>query len=724
MELKICHMCDTRYAILNLSSKTGENLSICLRCFKDKVQDGDFPSFEDLGAGFIEQVVNSLPPELPERNDREEKKENKLKKVKHKTLFVEQFGKDLTNEAHEGKLDPVIGRDKEVEHTIRVLSRRSKNNPVLIGEPGVGKTAIVEGLAQKIVQGEVPEDLKDKRVIVFNMGNVVAGTKYRGEFEERMKKVIEEVSNEGNVILFVDEIHTMVGAGGAEGAVDAGNILKPALSRGEIQIIGATTLEEYRKYIEKDPALERRFQKVSVEEPSEEATLEILSGLKDKYEEYHKVQITEDALTSAVQLSKKYIADRFLPDKAIDLIDEACANKKIDLHKKPEEVTVLEKELQIALDKKEVAILEQNFEDAKQAKNEEETIKKKIKEIETNKNIELKEKTYIDKEDIAYIVGEWTGIPVNQLSKEEKVRLKTLESDLNVFVKGQEEAIKALSLSIRRNKMGLKDPNRPAGVFLLLGPTGVGKTELAKSVARTIYGSEDNMIRFDMSEFMDSHSTSKLIGSPPGYVGYEDEGKLTKLLRRKPYSLVLFDEIEKASPDVFNLLLQLFEEGRITDSKGRVIDGKNAIFLMTSNVGSEYYSSSKPSISFVQEEEEKSLKDKVNSKLKEVFRPEFLNRLDDILMFNRLEKGVMVSIAQKMLSDITKQMKEQEIEVKFTNKYIEDLADKGFDQEYGARPLRREIDKVKDLIADKLIDEDVQPSKITVGMKDGEVYIK
>lgn len=722
MELKICHICDSRYAILNLSSKVGETLSICLRCFKDRVETGEFPTVEELGVDFIKQVINSLPPE---QNAQKSEKNYPVKaKRKYKTLYVEQFGKDLTYDASQGKLDPVIGREKEIEHAVRILSRRSKNNPVLVGEPGVGKTAIVEGLAQRIVNQEVPKDLKDKRVIVLNMGNVVAGTKYRGEFEERMKKIIDEVTEEGNVILFIDEIHTMIGAGGAEGAVDASNILKPALSRGEIQLVGATTLEEYRKYIEKDAALERRFQKIVVEEPTPEEAIEILTGLKPKYEEYHGVMITEEAIDYAVQLSKKYIADRFLPDKAIDLVDEACANKKIDLHRKPKMMADLEKTLARVLTKKEKAIFDQDFEGAKKAKKDEEKINRQLKKIAQEQQEKVQTETFIDREDIAYIVAEWTGIPVLQLSKEEKVRLKTLEEDLNAYVKGQKEAIHAISRSIRRNKMGLKSPTRPAGVFLLLGPTGVGKTELAKSVAKLIYGSEDNMIRFDMSEFMEKHSVSKLIGSPPGYVGYEDEGKLTKLLRRKPYSLVLFDEIEKASPDVFNLLLQLFEEGRITDSKGRVIDGKNAIFLMTSNAGSELYSQAKPGLSFVQENEDASLKEKIGKRLKDTFRPEFLNRLDDTLIFNRLSKDVMESIAQRMIDQLVAQMDEQNLTLKFTDKYIEYVAEKGFDAEYGARPLRREIDKVKDMIADKLIETEEALPKITISVRDGKVYIR
>lgn len=724
METRICHICDSRYAILNLSTQVGESLSICLKCFKDRSKTGEFPSIEELGVDFIKKVINSFPSEQTESREEKKYPAATKNKRKYKPLFVEGFGKDLTSAADMQKLDPVIGREKEVDHAVRILSRRSKNNPVLVGEPGVGKTAIVEGLAQRIVEGNVPKGLLDKRVIVLNIGNVVAGTKYRGEFEERMKKIIDEVMEEGNVILFIDEIHTMVGAGGAEGAVDASNILKPALSRGEVQVIGATTLDEYRKYIEKDAALERRFQKVMVEEPSESEAKIILRGLKAKYEAFHEIEITEEAITTAVELSKKYIADRFLPDKAIDLIDEACANKKIKNNQKSAELLLLETKLNQLLAKKEEAIYGQDFETAKATKREEERTKKQIEKAELLQSKNKEENAQILEEDIAYIVGEWTGIPVTQLTKEEKVRLKTLESDLNNYVKGQSEAIEVISRSIKRNKMGLKNPNRPAGVFLLVGPTGVGKTELAKSVAKLIYGSEDNMITFDMSEFMEKHSVSKLIGSPPGYVGYEDEGKLTKLLRRKPYSLILFDEIEKASPDVFNLLLQLFEEGRITDSKGRTIDGKNAIFLMTSNAGSEIYSQAKPGMSFIQSNEQASLKDKINKRLKDTFKPEFLNRLDDTLIFNKLPKDVMVSIANKMVEEVADQLKMQGMDVKFTAKFTEHIAEIGFSPEYGARPLRREIDKVKDLIADKMIESNEDIDKLTIGVKDGKVVLR
>ena len=720
--MNICDVCDSRYAILNLSAKPDENLSICLRCFKAKAKTGEYPTIEELGVDFIKQVINSLPPEQNE--PKEQKNGVAVAKKRHKSLFVENFGKDLTRDAYEKKLDPVIGRTKEIEQTVRILSRRNKNNPVLVGEPGVGKTALIEGLAQRIVSENVPANLKGKRIIVLNIGNMVAGTKYRGEFEERMKKIIQEVVEEKNVILFIDEIHTMVGAGGAEGAVDASNILKPPLSRGEIQVIGATTLEEHRRYIEKDAALERRFQKVVVEEPSENETVEILKGLKRKYEEFHQVKITEEAILAAVELSTKYVADRFLPDKAIDLIDEACADKKIIGARKPDELVQMEKRLEKVLTKKELLIRKQDFEGAKQAKEEEERIKSNLHRANEQYINGKQSGMTITREDVAQILGEWTGIPVQQLSKEDKLKLKTLEDDLKEAVKGQEEAIQTIARSIRRNKMGLKSANRPSGVFLLVGPTGVGKTELAKSVAKTIYGSEDNMIRFDMSEFMERHSVSKLIGSPPGYVGYEDEGKLTKLLRRKPYSLVLFDEIEKASPDVFNLLLQLFEEGRITDSKGRVIDGKNAIFLMTSNAGSEIYSKNKPSLTFVQEDAQKSLSDKIKVRLKEIFKPEFLNRLDDTVIFNQLPKDVMQSIAEKMLNDVTDLMAKQNVDLKFTPKFVEYIADIGFDTEYGARPLRREIDKIKDLIADKMIDADKELEKLTIGVRDGKVHIR
>lgn len=706
MSLHLCELCESRYAILKFTTKKKQNLSICLRCYKDKVKTGEFPTISELGVEYYKQVIGSIPPENPTEVKGVRKMSQTGSKKSVATPTLDSLAKDLTEMASEGNLDPVLARNNEIERTIRILSRRSKNNPVLVGEPGVGKTAIVEGLAQRIIDGDVPDSLLNKKLYVLNMGNVVAGTKYRGEFEDRMKKMIDEMKSAGNIILFIDEIHTMVGAGGAEGAVDASNLLKPSLSRGELQLIGATTLEEYTKYIEKDSALERRFQKVDVGEPTLENAKMILVGLKKKYEEFHNINIEDDAVFAAVELSEKYINDRFLPDKAIDVLDEACAAKKLSISAKPQNIEELEKELEEVMKLKDEKIIENDFDEVKAAKKKEDALRKKMKKIQEQEEKKMEEQRTVTREDIAKVVGEWTGIPVNRISQGEKEKLKTLAEDLKASVKGQNEAIEIIAKSIRRNKLGLKDPKRPAGVFLLLGPTGVGKTELAKSIANLIYGSEDNMIRFDMSEYMEKHSASKLIGSPPGYVGYDEGGKLTKLLRRKPYSIVLFDEIEKAHPDIFNLLLQLFEEGRITDAKGRVIDGKNAIFLMTSNAGSEVYSANKTTLGFGQVDENKSLQEKVTEILKKKFAPEFLNRLDDTLIFNKLPETVMEEIAEKMVNESVSQMEAQNIKVTFTKEVIKYLAKKGFDPQYGARTLRREIEKVKDIIADELLENE------------------
>jgi len=724
MELNICQVCDSRYAVVKLDkekTKSKEEMSLCLKCYLEKSQKGELPSINEMGIDIIKQIINSFP-----KDEQFKKKETEKKTASYEqkeNLFVLKFGKDLTNLAFKGQIDPVVGRKKEIERTVLVLSRRSKNNPVLIGEPGVGKTAIAEGLAQRIVTGDVPEDLKTKRIISLNLASVIAGTKYRGEFEERMKKILEEVIDQKNIILLIDEFHTLIGAGGAEGAVDASNIMKPMLARGELQIIGATTREEYRKYVEKDAALERRFQPIQVEEPSAEEAIQILKGVQKKYEEYHGVSIEEDAVDSAVVLAQKYISDRFLPDKAIDLMDEACAMKKIAYSTKSEEIVGLEETLKTLLEQKKNAIMNLDFEGTKTIVKEEEKIVKKLTKL-AKKEQEKKEHILVTKDDIAIIVGNWTGIPPIKVNKQEKEQLKTLAPDLKKYVKGQDAAIDMISRSIRRNKLGLKDPKRPIGVFLLLGPTGVGKTELAKSVAKLVYGSEESMIRFDMSEFMEKHTVSKLIGSPPGYVGHEDEGKLTKVLRRKPYSLVLFDEIEKADPNVLNLLLQLFEDGRITDSKGRVIDAKNAIFLMTSNAGSDVYTVNKKKLGFSQNEEaqKQDLEERVKGRLKDYFKPEFLNRLDDILMFNTLSEENMVEIARKMLEEVKEQVGEQGIDLSFSEAFIKHIAKIGFDPEFGARTLRREIDKMKDLVADKLIEE--EKTTLSVGVTKEKIVIR
>lgn len=741
--IKICDICNVGFAAVEIKNQhTGEKTKYCFECIKEEMKKGKIDENALQANEFMKQVVDSFEPNNKNKGSKKENNENPKNQYPiptknngmnnfRNTPTLDSLSIDLTEEVRKGRIDKIIGRDEEIKKTIRTLSRRTKSNPVIVGEPGVGKTSIVEGVAQLIVEGKVPENLKDKRIVSLNIGGVVAGTKYRGEFEDRLKKIIAEVVESENVILFIDEIHTIIGAGGAEGAIDASNLLKPELARGKIKLIGATTLDEYRKYIEKDAALERRFQKIDISETSPEDTKKILQGIKGAYQKFHGIEITEEAINAAVELSVKYISDRFLPDKAIDLMDEACSDKKIKnefaKNEKPKNIIDSEEKVLKYIEEKDKASMEQDFERAKQFKEkedaEEEKLEKLLKKFHKENEQKQKEMQVIGMEDIAFVVSEWTGIPAQQLSKEEKQRLKTLANDLGDTVKGQDEAIEAITKAIKRNKMGLKDPKRPAGVFMLLGPTGVGKTELAKAVAKNIYGTEDNMIRFDMSEFMEKHSVSKLIGSPPGYVGYDDEGKLTKTLRRKPYSLVLFDEVEKASPDVFNVMLQLYEEGRITDSKGRVVDAKNAIFLMTSNIGSEHYTKGKKSMNFIQEDENEALKDKVMKSLEDQFRPELINRIDDIIIFNKLERNVMGSIAEKMMVDLEDLLKEQEITLKYNQELIDYLVEKGFDEKYGARPLRKQIDVVKDKIADLLLEHETK-KKVEIKIQEKELIVK
>ena len=623
------------------------------------------------------------------------------------TPTLDSLARDLTASAREGKVDPVIGRDKEIERIIQILSRRTKNNPVLIGEPGVGKTAVVEGLAHKIVNNEVPETLRDKRVMTLDMGTVVAGTKYRGEFEDRLKKVMDEIRNAGNVILFIDELHTLIGAGGAEGAIDASNILKPSLSRGELQCVGATTLDEYRKYIEKDAALERRFQPIHVDEPTIEETVQILKGLRDRYEAHHRVTITDDAIQAAAELSSRYITDRFLPDKAIDLIDEAGSRVRLKSYTIPPNLKELEAELEEIRKEKDSAVLSQEFEKAAALRDKEQKLRE---EVEKTKN-EWKEKQgqenlAVTEEDIAVVVSSWTGVPVVKLTKDETDRLLNMEEILHKRVIGQEEAVNAISKAIRRARAGLKDPKRPIGSFIFLGPTGVGKTELARALAEVMFEDEDAMIRIDMSEYMEKHSTSRLVGSPPGYVGYEEGGQLTEQVRRKPYSVVLLDEIEKAHPEVFNILLQVLEDGRLTDSKGRTVDFRNTILIMTSNVGaSELKRNRYVGFNLGDEtQEHQDMKSKVMDELKKTFRPEFLNRIDETIVFHSLEKKHIKEIVKLMIEQVQKRVKEQEITFTITDRAVEKIAEEGFDPEYGARPLRRSIQKnIEDLISEELL---------------------
>ncbi|WP_243525425.1 ATP-dependent protease ATP-binding subunit ClpC [Bacillus pseudomycoides] len=643
------------------------------------------------------------------------------------TPTLDSLARDLTVVAREGRLDPVIGRSKEIQRVIEVLSRRTKNNPVLIGEPGVGKTAIAEGLAQQIVNNEVPETLRDKRVMTLDMGTVVAGTKYRGEFEDRLKKVMDEIRQAGNIILFIDELHTLIGAGGAEGAIDASNILKPSLARGELQCIGATTLDEYRKYIEKDAALERRFQPIHVDEPSLEESIQILKGLRDRYEAHHRVSITDDAIDASVKLSDRYITDRFLPDKAIDLIDEAASKVRLRSYTTPPNLKELEVKLEEIRKEKDAAVQSQEFEKAASLRDMEQRLREKLEDTKRQwKEQQGKENSEVTVEDIANVVSTWTRIPVSKLAQTETNKLLNLESILHDRVIGQDEAVVAVAKAVRRARAGLKDPKRPIGSFIFLGPTGVGKTELARALAESMFGDEDAMIRIDMSEYMEKHSTSRLVGSPPGYVGYEEGGQLTEKVRRKPYSVVLLDEVEKAHPDVFNILLQVLEDGRLTDSKGRTVDFRNTIVIMTSNVGAEALKRNKHLGFNVQDEgrDYSDMKGKVMDELKKAFRPEFLNRIDEIIVFHMLEKKHIQEIVTLMVNQLVNRLKEQEIELELTSKAIESIADKGFDREYGARPLRRAIQKhVEDRLSEELLKGAIEKGQKVVFDAEGESFV-
>lgn len=634
---------------------------------------------------------------------------------KENESMLSQFGRDLTKLAKDGKIDPVIGRQKEIERVIQILSRRTKNNPCLIGEPGVGKTAIAEGLALKIVSGEVPELLKDKKIYSLDLTGMVAGTKYRGDFEERIKKVIDEVKNANDVILFIDEVHTLIGAGSAEGAADAANILKPSLARGELQIIGATTIEEYRKHIEKDAALERRFQPVMVDEPSQEEAIEILKGIKDKYEAHHKVKITDEAIESAVKLSTRYIGDRYLPDKAIDLIDEAASRVRLRSYTAPSDLKELEDKKKSVEAEKLSAVNAQEFERAAALRDEERKLDKEIKDKKENwHDMAGKSHDEVTPADIADIVSSWTGVPITQLSTEESDRLLHMEDELHRRIVGQDEAVEAVSRAIRRGRVGLKDPKKPIGSFIFLGPTGVGKTELCKALAAAMFGDENAMIRLDMSEYMEKHTVSRLIGSPPGYVGYDEGGQLTEKVRRKPYSVVLFDEIEKAHPDVFNMLLQILDDGVLTDGQGRRVDFKNCIIIMTSNVGAKLISQKQKAFGFAAgakelEQNEKEIKDAVMGELRNTFRPEFLNRVDDIIVFQRLTKENIKEIASRLLAVLQKRVEDMGIEVTFSDEAVSKIADAGFDDVYGARPLKRAIQsRIEDALSEEMLKGNVK----------------
>lgn len=631
------------------------------------------------------------------------------------TQVLDQFSRDLTAYAKDGKLDPVIGRDKEIERVVQILSRRTKNNPVLVGDPGVGKTAIAEGLAQRIIKKEVPEILTDKRVLTLDLSSVVAGTKYRGEFEERLKKIVDEIRSAGNVIIFIDELHTLIGAGGAEGAIDAANILKPALARGELQCIGATTLDEYRKHIEKDPALERRFQPILVEEPSVEETIKILYGLRDRYEAHHRVKITDEAIQAAARLADRYITDRFLPDKAIDLVDEASSRVRLRSFTTPTDLKDLNLQLEEIQKEKEEAVAGQEFEKAAQLRDREQKIKEELDSRRNNwKQKQGQEEANVTEEDIAHIVSSWTGIPVNKLAEEESERLIRLEEILHERVIGQDEAVQAVARAVRRARAGLKNPKRPVGSFIFLGPTGVGKTELARALAEAMFGDEDNLIRIDMSEYMEKFAVSRLVGSPPGYVGYDEGGQLTEAVRRKPYSVILFDEIEKAHPEVFNILLQLLDDGRLTDAQGRTVDFRNSVVIMTSNVGAQHLK--REGVmgfrSDVREEDRyQEMQKRILNELTRTFRPEFLNRIDETIVFHNLTEAELKQIIDLMLREVRDRLAEQGIKLEVTEAAKEYLLKEGFDPAYGARPLRRAIQR----LIENALSEDLLRGKYQAG---------
>lgn len=689
------------------------------------LQEGDSYAVKFINSAGIDerQLFEEIAASIGRGEAKQSESGKKSKNGKSKTPTLDEFGKDLTALAKEGKIDPVIGREEEIQRVIQILSRRTKNNPCLIGEPGVGKTAIAEGLALKIVRNEVPELLAGKKIVALDLTSMVAGTKYRGDFEERIKKAMDEVKNAKDVILFIDEVHTIIGAGAAEGATDAANILKPSLARGEIQVIGATTINEYRKNIEKDAALERRFQPVMVGEPTEEEAIEILKGLRDKYEAHHKVKIPDDAIVSAVKMSSRYIADRFLPDKAIDLIDEAASRVRLKAYTVPDNLKEMEKELKSLEEEKSSAVRAQDYEQAAVIRDKENKLKTLLdEEKEKWKNLSSHQVKEISVEDIASVVSSWTGIPATQITEEESQRLLNLEKILHERIVGQDQAVTSVARAIRRGRAGLKNPKRPIGSFIFLGPTGVGKTELCKTLAEAMFGDEDAIIRLDMSEYMEKHTVSKLIGSPPGYVGFDEGGQLTEKIRRKPYSVVLFDEIEKAHPDVFNMLLQILEDGVLTDSQGRKVSFKNAVIIMTSNVGASKITDPKSALGFGDDknDENESIEKLVMEDLKKTFKPEFLNRVDEIIVFKQLEKDDIKEIARRMLVSLTKQVAQLGTQVTFTDAAISALADAGFDKVYGARPLRRAIqtkieDKLSELILEKKLGE-----KCTVDFKDNE----
>jgi len=641
------------------------------------------------------------------------------------TPTVDSFGRDLTKLAQDGKLDPVVGREKEIERVVQILSRRTKNNPCLIGEPGVGKTAIAEGLAYHIIEGKVPEILREKRVVTIELAAVVAGTKYRGEFEERLRKLMNELRQAGNVLVFIDELHTLIGAGAAEGAIDASNILKPALARGELQCIGATTMDEYRKHIEKDPALERRFQPIIVGEPSREESVEILKGLRDRYEAHHKVKITDEALEAAVRLGDRYISDRYLPDKAIDLIDEAASRVRIRNYTAPPDLKETEDKLHNLRTEKEASVRNQEFEKAAKLRDDEHKLKEELDEQkkEWEKQVGASDLSLVNEEDVAYIVSSWTGVPVKRLAEEESARLMNLEETLHKRVIGQDEAVRSVSRAVRRARAGLKDPKRPIGSFIFLGPTGVGKTELGRALAEALFGDENNITRLDMSEYMEKHATARLIGAPPGYIGYEEGGQLTEKVRRNPYSVILLDEIEKAHPDVFNILLQILEDGRLTDGKGRTVDFRNTVIIMTSNVGATFMKKTSVGFGATSEEDDyDAMKERIMDELKKTFRPEFLNRVDDQIVFHTLSEDHIRQIVDLMLDELNRRIEEYSLQVEVSDEVKGMLLKEGFDPSFGARPLRRVIQRrLEDGISEELLQGKIAPGDtVAVSAEDEE----
>ncbi|MGY3724924.1 ATP-dependent Clp protease ATP-binding subunit ClpC [Granulicatella balaenopterae] len=672
---------------------------------------------------------NKPQPKVPTGGPGFKQQQTKMPQVG--TPLLNSLARDLTELAKEGKMDPVVGRHDEIKRMIQIISRRTKNNPVLVGEPGVGKTAIVEGLAQLMVAGKVPNDIANKRLMMLDMGSLVAGTKYRGEFEDRMKKILEEIYREKDVILFIDELHTLIGAGGAEGAIDASNILKPALARGELQVIGATTLDEYQKYIEKDAALERRFSSVKVNEPSTEDTIAILKGLKQRYEEHHHIKITDEAIEASVKLSSRYITARRLPDKAIDLIDEAAAKARLETTLAPSKIEKLEAEIEKIEKEKQLAIKEQDFEVAANLRKKEMSKRKKAEKLMEEAIEHPTEIIYNDKittNDVSEIIAQWTGIPLKQMEKKESDRLINLEKELHKRVIGQDEAVNAISKAIRRARSGLKDPNRPIGSFLFLGPTGVGKTELAKTLAEAMFGDSNALVRIDMSEYMEKHAVSRLVGSPPGYVGFDEGGQLTEKIRQKPYSVILLDEIEKAHPDVFNILLQVLDDGHLTDTKGRQVDFKNTILIMTSNLGATALRDEK-SVGFAAkniQHDHKAMEKRIRQELKHSFKPELLNRIDEVIVFHKLSKEELSQIVALMSQSIIKRLNELDINAKITRSALGVIAEAGFDPEYGARPIRRALQKqVEDPLSEKLLSgEIIAGDSITIGAKQNKIYIK